>query len=427
MKKKVGIDMIFFRNSASVIRNIVSIGIAMSLWGAAISAQTPDNDYVPNNAPNEISLKCLQDPSAECALQAAIQTVIDEELSGEKARILIAVAEALVQRGDIERAKKTLNLALSAARDSGLSIIYQEKLQWIAPLFVRAGDSAGGLAIAGDARIGVVKNRVLANIALEAAHIGDIDALRIAISQLSNKTRAFWEELNLLTRMPKASLKSVSVDYYIDLVKKLPRADYEYRGLVLVAILAFKLDQKAVADQLIDDAEEVFQRIVNDGIKMDLAGLRVQSMYAANMPKDFQEASYAKALKIQDANISGLTRMKFAKRLAAYEVSSGKIDRALARLDAFDTPEEKAIFFEKLTAQKALENQAQITNLEAHYAEMLIEVQSIETPYERDSARLSLLRGAIGNKLTKSALAITATMEDDDTLALSLALVSPIL
>ena len=389
------------------------------------NGRNPLDTFTQDHRPNEFTQACLQAPSAKCAIEAALQTVIAEQLGGERSRVLVAVSEALIEQGKLDQAKQTLMVALEEAENSGLSLIYQEKLQQIAPLLARAGDPASALAVAGEARYGNIKDRVLRNVAREVVRLGDISAMRVSLQQLRNNRRAFWEEMTLLVEAPATALQALDLDSYLETIETMKRSDRRYRGYILLSALEFKRGNPDLSDQFIRKADGLFDRFVNNALKMEIASRRLDAMRRAGMPAEALEKSYALAIRMDTPLVQGVERWAFEELVMPYEAETGRLDLALSRLDQIIDLDRRTRFMETIIAAKA--EPMSVTALTDRYSTALNDIRALETVFDRDLARFSVLKAAVGNGLAQDALQIVAQFEDDDSQAAALALASGIL
>jgi len=384
----------------------------------ATSAQVP---VTTEHRPNEYTVVCLEAPTRDCAFNAALQTVIAEDFGIERAKVLVGVARAMIATNQQEKAIETLMLALDEARSVRLNLVTQEKITEIAPLLARAGDTAAALALSEELQNDSIRDLVLYKIAEEAASLGSIADMRVALKQTRNQTRAFWRELSLLTRSPRISFDGLDVAALEAKVRSTENVDMRYRGLIQLAILADRMERPGDRNALLAEADEMFPSVAGIHSRADVTADRARSMFEAGMDDAFVEASYALAILHGDRLRGNETQATFAEKIGAIESAYGNLDGALARMEYFATVEEKAAYIASLHGGRD-EN-----ILAGQVRELLREVAEEEGAYARDLIRLVLLEGALSNTDLFLARQIVEVVEDDDNQAFALALMAPLL
>jgi len=401
----------------------ISTAIALfALSSTAIStfglAQVP---VTSEHKPNEHTVICLEAPTRDCAFKAALQTVIAEEFGIERAKVLVGIARSMIVTGDTEKAKQTLMLALDEARSVRLSLVTQEKITEIAPLLARAGDSASALALAEELQNESIKDLVLYKIAEESAALGEIADARVALRQTQNQTRAFWRELSLLTRSPRASLAGLEVEALEAQVRSVDRPELKYRGLIQLAILADRMGRPGDRNALISEADELFPSLFGIHLRATATADRARSMFEAGMDDAFVNPSYALAILHGDRLRGNEPLAMFADKVGVIESASGNLEGALVRLKSFEDVDDKAQYLASLHGGR------DVRILAAEVRGLLKEVAVLDGAYERDLVRLTLLEGALANKDLYLARQIVKVIEDDDNQAFALALIAPLL
>ncbi|WP_417458361.1 tetratricopeptide repeat protein [Kordiimonas sp.] len=395
------------------------LSTALTVFASPVFAQ---NTTVGNeHRPNEHTVACLEAPTRDCAFTAALQTVIGEEFGIERAKVLIGVARSMIDTGQVDQAKQTLMLALDEARSVRLTLVTQEKITEIAPLLARAGDVAAGLALVEELQNESVKDTTLTEIAEEAIKSGQLADARVALSQVTNRSKAFWRELSLLSRAPRSALAAVDLKELEAGVRALARVDQRYRGLVQLAVVADRKGDAAERNGYLSEADEMFSGVVGIGTRADVTAQRVRSMYDAGMDPAFVRTSYDLAILHGDRLREDAAKADFATKIGAVEAGIGYLGSALDRLATFKEVDAKASY---LASLRTTSSQG---DLAGQFRGVLSEVGQIQGAYERDIVRLSLLEGALGNADIGLATNIVSSMEDDDNQALALALMAPLL
>ncbi len=380
------------------------------------------NDTVSTeHRPNEHTLACLEAPTRDCAFTSALQTVIGEEFGIERAKVLIGVARAMIETGQKDQAIQTLMLALDEARSVRLTLVTQEKITVIAPLLARAGDDAGALALSEELQNDGIRDAVLAKIAEEAIAEGQLADARVALGQMSNRVKAFWRELSLLPRAPRAALATVDLAGLDELVHGLDVPDQRYQGIIQLAILADRMGRPGDRNAYLAEADELFSSIVGIASRATITAQRARSMFDAGMDDAFVRESYELAMLHGGRLRNNMALVDFAKKVGVIEAASGDLETALSRLEYFVAVDEKAQYLADLRAG------SNVSIFAAQMRELLNEVEELQGAYERDLVRLTLLEGALGNSDMYLARHVVEAMEDDDNQALALALMAPLL
>lgn len=398
----------------------ISLSIALLMSANPVFAQGQvQSGAARSHQPNQYTLACLEAPTRDCAFSAALQTVIAEEFGVERSKVLVAVARSLIATGQQQQAVETLMLALDEARSVNLTLVTQEKITKIAPLLARAGDTASALALVEELQVSSAKQRTLINIAEEAVSLGDLASADVALSQMNNPTRAFWQRLRLLPMLPEDALLTVNVaDIEAD-IRATDRPDRLYRGLVALAVLAERRGLSSAREALLAEAEEVFVGLLSTNDRALTTAYRVRMMFDAGMPSELVESSYnlmqAHAGRVRDFE----TLASVAELVGSVEAGTGKIGSAIRRFDAFPELPERTRYASTLKSEEEA--------LSGQLSQMLDETAELEGVYERDLVRLQLLEGAIGNSDLPLATKIIAALEDDDNQAQGLVLAAPLL
>ncbi|WP_417460281.1 tetratricopeptide repeat protein [Kordiimonas sp.] len=395
------------------------LSTALTVFASPVFAQSPTVGT--EHRPNEHTVACLEAPTRDCAFTAALQTVINEEFGIERAKVLIGVARSMIDTGQIDQAKQTLMLALDEARSVRLTLVTQEKITEIAPLMARAGDVAAGLALVEELQNESIKDTTLTEIAEEAIKSGQLADARVALAQVSNRSKAFWRELSLLSRAPRAALAAVNLKDLEVGVRALERIDQQYRGLVQLAVVADRKGDAAERNGYLTEADEMFSGVIGIGTRADVTAQRVRTMYDAGMDPAFVRTSYDLAILHGDRLREEASQADFASKIGAVEAGIGYLDAALDRLSTFKQVDAKATYLSSLRTTSGQEE------LAGQFRDVLSEVGQVQGAYERDIVRLSLLEGALGNADINLARNIVRTIEDDDNQALALALMAPLL
>ncbi|NVJ97840.1 MAG: hypothetical protein HWE25_06795 [Alphaproteobacteria bacterium] len=387
----------------------------------AVPAFAQEDSVTTEHRPNEHTVACLEAPTRDCAFTAALQTVIGEEFGIERSKVLIGVARAMIDTGQRDQAIQTLMLALDEARSVRLTLVTQEKITEIAPLLARAGDVAGGLALAGELQNDGIKDVVLTEIAEEAIDAGQLADARVALGQMSNQSKAFWREMSLLARAPKAALQAVDLAPMDAKVRALSNPGQQYLGLVQLAIVAGQKGMPGERNVYLTQADELFLSIIGITSRAEAAANRARAMFDAGMDDAFIRESYDLAL-LHGGRLRGNTAMAdFARKVGPIEAARGDVETALSRLEYFTEVDAKAQYLSDLRASS---NQSIFA---AEVRELMAEVDELQGAYERDIVRLTLLEGALFNTDLYLARQIVEAMEDDDNQALALALMAPLL
>ena len=396
---------------------LLSTVLGMVATPAFAQNPTVSNDH----KPNEHTIACLEAPTRDCAFTSALQTVIAEEFGIERAKVLIGVARSMIETGQTDQAIQTLMLALDEARSVRLTLVTQAKITEIAPLLARAGDVSGALALIEELQNESVKDTVLTEIAEEAIKSGQLADARVALGEMQNRAKAFWRELSLLARASRESLATVKLADLDPQVRALDRADQRYRGIVQLAVIADRMGDVAERNGYLAEADEMFAGVVGIGTRADVTAQRLRAMYDAGMNETLVNASYELALLHGGRLRDSAQLADFAAKVGPAEAGLGYLDAALARLDAFRQVDAKAAYLASLRPEVGEEKLAE------QIRGVLSEVEQLDGAYERDTVRLKLLEGALGNADIELASGIVKAMEDDDNQALALALMAPLL
>lgn len=395
------------------------ITLCMALPVAAQNGQ--NGAAVGSHRPNEYTLACLEAPTRDCAFSSALQTVIAEDFGIERSKVLVAVARALIETGEIDQAIETLMLALDEARSVNLSLVTQEKITEIAPLLARANDTASALALVQEIQIDSVRERTLIAVARENMVAGRIADGYVALSQMANQSRAFWQRLRLLPLAPAEALTSVDLAPLEADVRASTHPDRLYRGLVQLAVLADKKGDPAERQGYLMEADELFAGLIGINERALATAHRVRAMYDSGRGDALVQESYDLFL-IHGGRVRSIeTQAAIAELVGVVEADRGNLEAAVKRMTFFAEVPDKARYL------SSLRTVADEGSLAAEIRMLLNEVVDLEGVYERDLVRLQLLEGALANNDLSLARRVIIAIEDDDNQARALALAAPLL
>ncbi len=402
-------------------KKITAIAFAAIISVPAL-AQTGQNGKIAgSHKPNEYTIACLEAPTRDCAFSAALQTVIAEEFGVERSKVLVAVSRALIETDQRSQAVETLMLALEEARSVNLSLVTQEKITEIAPILARANDTAGALALVEELQIPSVKQRTLIAIARENMLAGRLADANVALTQMENPTRAFWQRLRMLPLAPVSTLGAVDIQALEAQVRAVDRPDRLYRGLILLAVLADKQGEAADRQTYLMEADELFARLVSLNMRALATAHRLRSMYDGGLDPALIQQSYQLVL-LHSSRIRDLETLEsIANLVGVVESDTGDLEAALKRLDTFIEVPDKARYLSTLRAG------SDKVSLSVEVRKLLADVVELEGVYERDLVRLQLLEGALANRDLGLATQVITAIEDDDNQAKGLALAAPLL
>ncbi|MFC3053587.1 hypothetical protein [Kordiimonas pumila] len=394
---------------------------AVCLLSATVGVEAQQVPVTSEHKPNSYTLACLASLTKDCAVKAAIQTVIDEDFGAERAKVLIGVARAMLGTGQAEQAAETLILALDEARSVNISLVTQEKITSIAPLLAEAGDVAGGLALVQELSQDTVRDKTLINIAEKLIKAGNISGAKVALDQVTNESRAFWRFLGLLPLAPNGALTSLEFDELEVKVQALTDKPQQYRGFIRLAVIAGKAGDEARSTALIAVADEMFPSVVGMQARATVTGERARLMYQAGLDAALVETSYNLAI-LHGTRVQGQdARIELAHNVGPIEAATGKTELALKRLEYFTNETEKAGYLASLSVT---DNAGQVA---AAITDFLGAIEDVEGAYDRDIIRLTLLEGVLKSKNKALAITIIKKLEDDDNQAYGLALLAPLL
>ena len=395
---------------------LATASIPLSAQNSAITQSIGDE-----HAPNEYTLACIEAPTQDCALSAALQTVIAEEFGLERSKILISVAKAMLATGKPEDAKQTLMLALDEARSVNLSLVLQGKITEVAPLLARAGDTASALALIEELNIRHVREDTLIEVARESVLAGRISDATVALSQMQNQQRATWQLPRLLPSAPAEALGIIDLAALEEDMREVDRSSLLYGGLIQLSVVADKRGESELAAEYRAKADTLFEDLVGAGARALAVAFRLKAQFDGGASEDLLRESYTLVQQYADAVGTGSVAPTVARNIGPVEAQLGDVDAALARIETFEELKEKADYFALLVTPDSVDG------LSAPQAELLTQIEQVEGRYERDLLKLRLVEGAVANGAAVRALAVVSRLEDDDNQAQGLALVAPLL
>ncbi|WCL55437.1 hypothetical protein [Gimibacter soli] len=396
--------------------------LALSAFGAAAQA-APQLGVTSDHAPNAETVACLEALTADCAIDAALKTVIAEELGIDRARVLIGVARSLIAAGQQEQAQQTLMLAMEEARSVQLSLVTQGMIKTIAPLMVRAGDMASALALTEELTIETIRDQVYLALADEAGHRGAYGDIKVALSKLANPARGRWKMIDLMLILPKEALLADRMSEAIAFVGSLDDPKEQYRGLVALAALNDKLGDTGTRDALMVEAGETFQAVFGINDRAEASAQALKALVTAGADESLISAAYDLALMHGGRVRSREDRADIDMALGPVEAANGHVDTAFKRLEGFDEGAGQAGYLAAVATRLPQGENRLMGSVNA----VLDDIDEIDGAYDRDQMRLTLLDGLVAGGHKAPAEALVKRIEDDDSQALGLALLAPML
>lgn len=155
---------------------------------AARDRDTPRVDVAQaDGAPARIAdsvTQCLDSPSQQCALAAALMITAEEKLAIERVDTLIALAETFARLGQDQRARTSAQMARKAAQDIGISAGTQQKLAALAPVLGVIGQTDEAIATAESLGDRYDIANALGRIALTLANRNEFDAVQDTLKRI---------------------------------------------------------------------------------------------------------------------------------------------------------------------------------------------------------------------------------------------------
>ncbi len=373
-------------------------------------------DFIQDHKPSELLLACLDAPTRACALRASLQTVVDEKLNMERAKILAGLSQAFVDLGQLDRAAQTLDMALKEVEGIGISFAVQIKLQELAPLNAYARNAEGAFSLAERITIRSVKNRVYGEMAQIFGSAGMAVEGSRAIAMIRNPRLARYETLGFLEKLaqnnPQSALQ-LGREYEANF-----HDDYAYDERLLtyrrLALLYLQLGEGESFVRMKLKLTEGAGFAQSDRMRA-LSAIHMAYIAFAEDTEDL-DAHVATAILWGSRLRSLDQKMVFATMFAPLELQLSDPKNAIDRLEFFESHDEKALYMEAIVPE-GISNE----HISAAVLSELSALDDIDSAYERDEARIRLLKIAHKMQELDLTLTIVRAMEDDDNMARGLA------
>ncbi|RMD86498.1 MAG: hypothetical protein D6807_09590 [Alphaproteobacteria bacterium] len=359
---------------------------------------------------------CLAEPSRNCALAAALMVTADEELAITRVDNLAAVADALAHLGDIERARATVDLAIQAARDIGLSVATEQKLGEIVGILAEVGEAPRAIEIAEGLTDRFRRANALGAIALAQARSGDVSGAQATLDRIGIPLLA----LKYAVDMSEEIAESGQIDgpTAAALERRLGTVDHRLLralGYTRLAVLKARQGDVEGARRLRDIAAAERDYILDNAERARyFAGLARAALALGETDAYADAVARARGLALR-------VNADFDQTIAISDVvaalaAGGRIDEAVALAGRVTDLRAQSRLVTRLAARRAAA--AAVVPLARHVLDSINEDQS---RFERDRARLAVARALAGVGAVPQAVEVIAAMENDDAQAQALA------
>lgn len=369
---------------------------------------------------------CLNAPTRTCAFEQAMKTAISEKLSIERAKVLIAVGQAMAETGKFDDARMTLNMALEEARQSKISFAVEAKILDMAPIYAMIGDVDRAIELSKSVPTENERDRILSRAAEMAASQGDVAGARKISEAVANRRRAIWVSLNAMKLIVHNGNKEGLVEFADSIlpnVVAIKRPGDKLLAMVRLSMIYKASGENQKATMLQDQTSETKDSFASFFLRARVAAAQLEYTSISG-----DDAARSEAL--DDALVA-------EKRIRGHMDKSAVTDEmgpALAFAGYADLAAEYVRFYQEIREKSTyLKNVAQVSGngdkgtLASAVKDVLGKSFEMENGYEADEVRMNLLYAArsLGDLALSREIALA--MQDDDNAAKALALLIPLL
>ena len=153
--------------------------VVFSLIATPLLAQDQGNgprEILNSHRVSEPVTVCINDLTKNCILSASLNTVMDESLAVERIKVLAALSQSLVDTGEYERAKQSLEIAIADLNDIRFEFVKRIKRVEIAPVQAQLGEIDEAIAMLSPFR-GLDREKAIEASMHAAAKMGNVDGV----------------------------------------------------------------------------------------------------------------------------------------------------------------------------------------------------------------------------------------------------------
>ncbi|GAK34085.1 hypothetical protein AQ1_01981 [alpha proteobacterium Q-1] len=363
---------------------------------------------------------CLENPNRTCALASALLVTAEEELPIARVDTLIALGKSFARIGDQDRAAQTLDLALEAARDIGISIGTEQKLALIVGPLTEIGRSEEAIAIASDLNDRFLKADAFGEIALAEARRGNIAAALDHLDRITEPLLALRSTVSMIEWLANEDQNDADlpVSALMDRLDNLDHDLLKALGETRLARIEAERGQPETARDLIAKASEALGALSLNHERARLyAGLALASQALGD------QASYEDYAD-RAANLAAGVRSDYDRPIAIADAVhaltlGGHIDRAAKLAQSVTGLREQSALIRRLAALPG--SRPIVQALSDHLLALLTEEDS---RFERDRARVAMAEALGDVAAIEQATRIIAAIESDDAQGQALAVLA---
>ncbi len=380
----------------------------------AIAAPVRAASDLPRTA--DVIANCLSNPSRDCALAAALMVTADEELAITQVDDLIAVAETFARLGDPDRARATIDLAVEAAHNIGLTIATEQKLSEIVGTMAEIGETARAIAIAEGLGDRFRRANALGAIALARARTGDVAGAQETLGRIKVPLLA----LKYAVEMTEEIAEKGQVDDAAAAALEARLAQVDHRllralGYTRLAVLKARQGDIDAARRLRDTAAAERDYILDTADRARLfAGLARAALALGEADAYADAVSHARGLAMR-VNADYDQTVAIADVVAAL-AAGGRVEEAVDLAERITDLRARTRLISDLSRRR---DAAQAVVPLAQ--QVLAAAAAAESRFERDRARLAVAKALAAVGAVPRAVEVIAGIENDDAQAQALA------
>lgn len=350
------------------------------------SVSGPDPLTGQSSAVTEIVNSCLSAPTRSCALTSALMVTADEELPIIRVDLLMAIAETLIEIGDIPHAGETVDLARQAAEDIGISIGTEQKLAQITGMLTAIGrlDEAMDIVASLDDRF--LKADALGAIAMAQAKNGQVQEAQTTLDQINEPLLALRYAAEITERISENSefAETVPVDALENRLASVDHRLLKALGESRLATIEARRGDMEKAQELDASAFETLPSITANHERARLYAALAMTRHAMGDGAGYED--YVN----RAANLAAPIRSDYDRTIAIADavaaLSLGKhVERATALAGEITDLREQSALITRLSRKESTH-----AIVKAYADHVLRTAQTSDSRFERDRARLAI-------------------------------------
>ena len=371
---------------------------------------------------------CLDEPSQDCALRSALLVTAAEDLSIDRSKILLSVADSLHAIGDQQRAERTLGAAKREAQEIGIGFATDTRFVDVAEIQAKFGEMEAARITASAIGDEILRARAFGRAALALANKGrgaDAAEMLGMISVESVAQEYALQVAEIFSARAANAEAEKALETAAVLLEQAPTSRFKRAGEIRLAAARARLGQETEArdlrDRMVQDLGRPMTNHARARLYAEVAALDLALDDAAAYTDHLGEAR----------TVLGRVKNAYERDYAVADVAiatarGGNYDAAIELAEQIENVDVRTAFAQRLAR---LDSSAEARRVLSTFAHQTSNggLDSLDQPFTRDEARFALVTALVDAGSAAPAVDIVDTMEDDDAQARGLAYVARLL